>query len=256
MAKFINTSATTYCLEEIIKDAKEYLILISPYLQFNDRIKELLEDQNRAEIDIQVVYGKDELKPVEHKWLASQEFITVNYCKNLHAKCYLNESAGILTSMNLYEFSQVNNHEMGIYFTKEVMDKLYSDTFDEVQRIIRHSEQQELTKKTNKKKEPKKSKEPSSEDEKAKISTFRIAKIHGVTTKELNEKLLEAGYLIEKDGKLDLTHVGKDAGGEKKFSPKAGIYFIWPKEMAMPKSDEVGKGYEGPGFIQFLLGKR
>ena len=54
MAKFLNTSATTYYLEELIKQAKERLWLISPYLKFNDRIKELLEDKNRMKIDIRI----------------------------------------------------------------------------------------------------------------------------------------------------------------------------------------------------------
>lgn len=47
MAKFLNTSATNFFLEELIKNAKERLILISPYLRLNDRIKELLEDKDR-----------------------------------------------------------------------------------------------------------------------------------------------------------------------------------------------------------------
>ena len=46
MAKFLNTSATNYFLEELIKDAKERLILISPFLKLNDRIKELLAGQD------------------------------------------------------------------------------------------------------------------------------------------------------------------------------------------------------------------
>ena len=46
MAKFLNTSATNFFLEELIKSAKERLILISPYLRLNDRIKELLEDKD------------------------------------------------------------------------------------------------------------------------------------------------------------------------------------------------------------------
>jgi hypothetical protein len=37
MAKFLNTSATNYFLEELIKDAKERLILISPFLKLNVR---------------------------------------------------------------------------------------------------------------------------------------------------------------------------------------------------------------------------
>lgn len=49
MSKFLNTSATNFYLEELIKNAKERLILISPFLKLNDRIKELLEDKNRAE---------------------------------------------------------------------------------------------------------------------------------------------------------------------------------------------------------------
>lgn len=63
MAKFLNTSATNYFLEELIKDAKERLILISPFLKLNDRIKELLTDKNRLKIDVRIVYGKSELQP-------------------------------------------------------------------------------------------------------------------------------------------------------------------------------------------------
>lgn len=65
MAKFLNTSATNYFLEELIKTAKDRLILISPFLKLNDRIKELLEDKNRLKIDVRIVYGKNELQPEE-----------------------------------------------------------------------------------------------------------------------------------------------------------------------------------------------
>jgi hypothetical protein len=44
MAKFLNTSATNYFLEEMIKSASDRLILISPFLKLNDRMKELLAD--------------------------------------------------------------------------------------------------------------------------------------------------------------------------------------------------------------------
>ena len=47
MAKFLNTSATNYFLEELVKSAKDRLILISPFLRLNDKMKELLSDKNR-----------------------------------------------------------------------------------------------------------------------------------------------------------------------------------------------------------------
>ena len=63
MAKFMNTSVTNYYLEELIKGARERLIIISPFLKFNDRMRELLEDKDRMKIDVRIVYGKSELAP-------------------------------------------------------------------------------------------------------------------------------------------------------------------------------------------------
>ena len=114
MAKFLNTTGVSYHLEELIKNTTEKLILISPYLQFNDRIKEHLQNLNITKRDIRIVYRENKLHPDENNWLAQQIGIRASICKNLHAKCYLNESEAIITSMNLYEFSQVNNNEMGI----------------------------------------------------------------------------------------------------------------------------------------------
>jgi len=79
MAKFLNTSATNYYLEELIKSASDRLILISPFLKLNDRIKELLEDKNRLKIDVRIVYGKSELQPIEISWLNELSFIRTSF---------------------------------------------------------------------------------------------------------------------------------------------------------------------------------
>jgi len=63
MAKFLDTTGISYHLEQIIKNANERLVIISPFLKINKRIKDLLEDKNRLKIDIRVIYGKNELQP-------------------------------------------------------------------------------------------------------------------------------------------------------------------------------------------------
>lgn len=141
MVKFLNTSATNYFLEELIKSAKDRLILISPFLRLNDRIKELLEDKNRLKIDVRVVYGKSELQPEEISWLTELFYLRTSFCKNLHAKCYLNEELCIITSLNLYEFSQVNNNEMGVLIQRSEDAELYQEAYEEAQRIIRISDE-------------------------------------------------------------------------------------------------------------------
>ena len=139
MAKFLTTTGISYRLEEIIKTAEERLVLISPFLRVNERIKELLEDKDRLKMDVRVIYGKKQLQPEENNWLESMASIRTSYCKNLHAKCYLNENEALLTSMNLYEFSQVNNNEMGILISREEEPALYDEVWEEAQRIVRVS---------------------------------------------------------------------------------------------------------------------
>jgi len=141
MAKFLNTTGVSYYLEQLINTADEKLILISPYLKINEKIKQSLEDKNRLKIEIRVVYGKNELQPDENNWLKSMSNIKTSFCKDLHAKCYLNENVAIITSMNLYEFSQVNNNEMGIYIEKSKDPDLYKDIYDESRRLIRSSDE-------------------------------------------------------------------------------------------------------------------
>ena len=140
MAKFLNSSGISYHLENLIKNANLSLFLISPYLKFNSRIKQLLDDRNRLRLDIRIIYGKVDLQSEESKWLKSMDSVKVLFCKNLHAKCYINENEAIITSMNLYDFSQQNNSEMGIHVTKRDDPELYQDISDEVTSLIRTSE--------------------------------------------------------------------------------------------------------------------
>ena len=145
MAEFLTTTGISYRLGEIIKAANERLVIISPFIRINPRIKDLLEDRGRMKIDIRVVYGKNELHPEENKWLESMTSIRTSFCKNLHAKCYLNEKEALLTSMNLYEFSQSNNDEMGILVSKMDDEKLYNDILEESMRLVRTSEEIRVT---------------------------------------------------------------------------------------------------------------
>ena len=145
MAEFLTTTGVSYRFEEIIKSATERLVLISPFLRVNERIKELLEDKDRLKIDVRVIYGKNELQPDENNWLESMTSIRTSFCKNLHAKCYLNENEALLTSMNLYEFSQINNNEMGILVSRDNELELYNEILQEAMRIVRVSEEIRVT---------------------------------------------------------------------------------------------------------------
>lgn len=50
---------------------------------------------------------------LEREKLHSLDNLTIMNHPNVHAKCYLNDSSMIVCSMNLYEYSEKNNREMG-----------------------------------------------------------------------------------------------------------------------------------------------
>lgn len=226
MSKFLNTTAINYHLEELIKSASERLILISPYLKLNSRIKELLEDKDRMKIDIRVVYGKSELQPEEISWLNNLSFVRTSFCQNLHAKCYLNEKSAIITSLNLYEFSQINNNEMGILVERDEDESVYRDTYEECQRIIRISDEvkmsiEKVAAQT----------EETTEADTQKLTTSKLAKQHKLKTSELLEKLEGLGYLESSGDGFKLTTKATEVGAEQKYSKRFGSYFLWPESL-------------------------
>jgi phosphatidylserine/phosphatidylglycerophosphate/cardiolipin synthase-like enzyme len=232
MAKFLNTSATNYFLEELIKDAKDRLILISPFLKLNDRMKELLSDKNRLKIDVRIVYGKSELQPEEINWLKELTYIRTSFCKNLHAKCYMNEELCIITSLNLYEFSQINNNEMGVLIRRSDDSELYKDAYEEAQRIIRISDEVRISlERVQADTAGSNGKSDSDEGATDKLTTSKLAQKLGMKTNELMEKLIAGTFLENREGKHYLTAKGKDSGGEFRMSPKFGPYFLWPENL-------------------------
>lgn len=237
MAKFLNTSATNFFLEELIKNAKERLILISPYLRLNDRIKELLEDKDRLKIDVRIVYGKSDLHPDEIKWIQKLDYVRLSFCKNLHAKCYLNESECIISSLNLYEFSQVNNNEMGISIRKYEDNEVFKDAYEEAQRIIRISEEVRITvdEIKNDKTEVEPEPEPELDTETikfTKLTTAKLASKIGLKTPDLFDKLIAKGYLKLDNDKHFLTDAGKAVGGEFRTGQYGG-YFLWHENIEL-----------------------
>ena len=236
MAKFLNTSATNYFLEELIKDARDRLILISPFLKLNDRMRELLADKNRLKIDVRIVYGKSELQPEEITWLKELTYIRTSFCKNLHAKCYMNEEMAIITSLNLYEFSQINNNEMGVLIRRDQDAELYKDAYEEAQRIIRISDEVRISLErvaTSESTADEVADGEDTSDRVGKISSSRLAQKFGMKTAPFLERCVELGYLEQKGDKHFLTDKGKAAGGEFRMSTKFGAYFIWPETMSI-----------------------
>src|SRR5690606_23255677 len=117
-------------------------------------------------------------------------------------KCYINEELCIVTSLNLYEFSQVNNNEMGILIRRSDDAELYRDAYEEAQRIIRISEEIRISMERIAANEEVNGSPPSQRDtddtdagDGGKLPTSKVARKNGAKTAEFLEKLVDAGLL-------------------------------------------------------------
>lgn len=146
MAKFINTKKAVSELEDLIRNAGERLILVSPYLKLSKDFKELLTYRNSKDKITTIIFGKQELNPDEMNFLLGLRFVNLKYNESLHAKCYLSDDKMIITSLNLYEFSMVNNKEMGVLINKndDADKQLFEDALKEVDYIKETSQKFEL----------------------------------------------------------------------------------------------------------------
>jgi phosphatidylserine/phosphatidylglycerophosphate/cardiolipin synthase-like enzyme len=221
----------------MIKGASDRLILISPFLKLNDRMKELLADKNRLKIDVRIVYGKSELQPQEIEWLRGLTYIRTSFCKNLHAKCYMNEQMCIVTSLNLYEFSQVNNNEMGVLIQRTEDGQLYKDAYEEAQRIIRISDEVRISLERITS-EPEAANTDSekvndSESLNDKLPSSKMAQRLGMKTAELLSQATQQGYLALNGDNHALTTRGEKAGIELVAKSRFGPYFLWPQNFVL-----------------------
>lgn len=242
MAEFLDTQGVSYFLKKLINNANDKLYLISPYLQLNNQLKLSLEDRHKFSIDIIIIYGKvSDINPDDSSWLQAMPGIKLFFHKDLHAKCYFNEKEAIITSMNLYMFSQQNNVEMGIYISKEKDEDLYKQVANEVDRIKRGSEHRTISvqkveiEKTDK---PKDKIVEKSIEQVFKANSFdgkyfsatALSKEIGISSKDLQYKFEKLKWIEKINDEWILTNLGKSKGAIMKKG-QYGEYIAYPETV-------------------------
>ncbi|EPR69597.1 hypothetical protein ADICYQ_1382 [Cyclobacterium qasimii M12-11B] len=136
----MGTIEISHAIENLIQESFRSLIFVSPYLKITERIKSKLSMHLPKIDNCYFVYRKNELKTNEEIWLKSFSNIHLVEVQNLHAKVYLNEKYCILTSMNFYEYSQINNFEIGVKINREDEKENYEEVIKQVMLMIKLSE--------------------------------------------------------------------------------------------------------------------
>jgi hypothetical protein len=144
MAKFLTTRGCSARLEEIINNARNRVVLISPFVKISDSLFSCLREANNKGVKIVLVYGKKELESDVKEQLSQLKSISVRFVENVHAKCYHNDSEMVITSMNLYDFSEINNEEMGVLLTERADELAFKEAREKANSIVNTGQEVKL----------------------------------------------------------------------------------------------------------------
>lgn len=142
MSLILDTHETNTWISHISEDARKHLVIICPYLKINEKLKRTIEVADRKGVNIFIIYGKRELDEGTMTWLKGLHHSNIANIKNLHAKLYMNEEFAVISSMNLYEYSQVNNEELGVLCGRKEDRAEFKDITFQVMRLIGISEKE------------------------------------------------------------------------------------------------------------------
>lgn len=96
---------------QVIHEAKETVIVVSPYLRLWDDAKKAIRAAKKRRVNVTLILREDDEERqagrLDIEWLKSNKVDCVRV-PNLHAKIYLNEDTVLLSSMNLTNSSLEN----------------------------------------------------------------------------------------------------------------------------------------------------
>jgi len=131
MAVFLNTKRLNHWIPQVIKEAKKEVVLIVPYISISRNILKALQDADKRGVQIFLIYRENKLSTEEREKLKSISNINLLCHPNIHCKTYYNGEILVISSMNLYEYSEKNNREMGVLATVPEYEPLQElDYFD------------------------------------------------------------------------------------------------------------------------------
>lgn len=113
----LNITALNYHIERMFKNENDYLLILSPYLQIAKTLEAIL---SMSIAKVTIIYRKEKNNEEDlNKIKTALPNVTFLPADNLHAKVYISSRYFIIASLNLYEFSQLNNFELGVLLHNE-----------------------------------------------------------------------------------------------------------------------------------------
>lgn len=144
-------------IEKIVENSNEFVYLVSPYIEFEiknhnsyEKFKKAIEIAIKKNVKVNFIsrlpdeYFKGDPEEILNPFITKG--CDLYLVPNLHSKIYCNESKALITSMNMYLHSVINNEEIGVKVSKKHELKEYENIVYYIEKLILKSNKSKETK--------------------------------------------------------------------------------------------------------------
>jgi hypothetical protein len=136
VVEFLNKDAAYAKIVSIVDKATNEAVLITPYIRMPDDLFARLKYKDAKGMKTVVVCRGNDLASEVKSNLRQLRHLELRFDEDLHAKCFYNEDSMVITSLNLYEYSQQHNREMGILINRTEDESVFEEALSEAKYII------------------------------------------------------------------------------------------------------------------------
>ena len=136
MAEFLNKEKAYAAIVDVLNKATNRVVLITPYIKVQDDLFDRLRHRDRQGIRTVIVCREEDLRSDEKSKLKQLKHLELRFDEDLHAKCFYSEDSMVITSLNLHEYSQQHNREMGILLSMGKDEAVFKEALHEAEFIV------------------------------------------------------------------------------------------------------------------------
>ena len=146
MARFLNTSNAYAAIEDIVDKASSRVVLISPSIRIPPRLLYRLKYTDSKGVVIGVVCRRRDLSGNARSDLRQLKNLELRFDEALYAKCFFNERSMVMGSLNLHEYPQQRNRDMGVFLSAADDHEVFHEAMREAGLIFANAEKDGLLK--------------------------------------------------------------------------------------------------------------
>lgn len=148
MNKIISNHHISPEIIDLIKNSEKYVVLISPYLYLWKHLKDEIIKCSEREVKVLLIIKSFEKESPKNKSSIKlnnrmdileetlKDFVSkgieIYTNESLHTKLYMSEKLGLVSSMNLYDYSMKSNQELGIVIDDDKTQKQLNEYVKEL----------------------------------------------------------------------------------------------------------------------------